>query len=90
MWEDVVIGLGNIVLSISLISAVRDSQKPPLITSIPTTITVYIFCIAQISLGLYLTTTVTFVVATLWAVLAWQRFKQGKVVIKPAKTEYSQ
>ncbi|MBP6041494.1 hypothetical protein KA529_00545 [Candidatus Saccharibacteria bacterium] len=85
MWEDLVIGLGNIVLSISLFSAVRDSQKPPLSTSIPTAITIYIFCIAQISLGLYLTTAVTFVVATLWAVLAWQRFRQGKVVVKSVR-----
>ena len=82
MWEDIVIAVGNLILALSLIGTIRDEQKPPLTTSIPGVVVLLVFCIAQVSLELYLTTIITFCVAMMWAVIAWQRYRQGNIVIK--------
>ena len=82
MWQDIVLTLTNFVFLVSLASAVRDQQKPPLSTSIPSPLALYVICVVQISLGLYLTTVITFIVANLWLTLAVQRYRQGKVIIK--------
>jgi len=79
MWQDMVLTIANFVFMFSMILAVRDQQKPPLSTSIPSAIALGIVCIVQISLELYLTTLITFIVFCLWTVVAIQRYRQGKV-----------
>lgn len=82
MWEDYVTSVGNIVVALSLINTIRDEQKPPLSTSIPTMICVLGFAASSFSLGLYLSTGILAVVFVIWAVIAWQRFRQGDVQVR--------
>lgn len=85
MWQDIVLTLTNLVFMGSMISAVRDQQKPPLSTSVPATLALYVVCFVQIDLELYVTTVITFIVANLWLTVAIQRFRQGRVVLEQVK-----
>lgn len=81
MWQDIALFAVNLVFLVSLIEVVRDPQKPPLTTSIPSTVALYVVCAVQITLGLYIATTITFIVANLWLTIAIQRYRQGRVKI---------
>lgn len=78
-WQDLAITVASIVMSFSLIPAIRDSQKPPLKTSIPTTVGLDVIALSFLSLGLYLSFAITEITATLWLILAMQRTKQNAV-----------
>jgi len=81
MWQDFVLTLANVAFMVSMIQAVRDKQKPPLTTSVPSAVALIFVCIVQLTLGLYLTTAFSFVIFCLWTVVGIQRYRQGKVKI---------
>lgn len=76
--EDIVLTVANIVLSIALLPQVYHGFKNKkgvirLLTSAPTALSLYAIAGAFFSLSLYLSSFVTFIAASLWATLFFQR-----------------
>lgn len=76
VWQDTAFFIGTWIFIISLIPMLRSKEKPPLKTSIPTSLTVYAFVYVHATLGLWLTAFVTFLIAIVWTILAIQKYKQ--------------
>lgn len=75
--------IGGIIASISLLPTVRNKTSlVPLQTSIPTTIAVGMFLVAQFMLGLYLAGTFSILTFACWLFIALRR---NQLIIPPQK-----
>ncbi len=65
MWQDYVLAGGTIVFNIALIPAIKGTDKPPFLTSIPTALVLYIFSFSFASLQLWFSASMQFIAALL-------------------------
>ena len=76
MWQDTAIAITQAVLTISLIPAVFDTKKPPILTSVPTAIGCAVFAATFATLGFWFSVATSGSACLLWGVLALQRSRQ--------------
>jgi hypothetical protein len=76
MWQDILLSVGTLILGIALIPAAFHKEKPPLATSIPTGLVLYSFGLAYVTLGLWYAFGSVLFNATLWAILAVQKWRK--------------
>lgn len=73
MWQDYLLSIGAVLLSVSMIPMLRDKTKPPYLTSIPSAIIMTVFVYINTTLDLWVLAVVNGVIALLWYWLVWQR-----------------
>lgn len=73
IWQDYVLMAGGMILWISIIPMVRAREKPPFLTSIPTSVILTIFIACLATLKLYLAALSTACTSILWWILVFQR-----------------
>ncbi len=73
VWQDYVLMIGGIILGISIVPMIRAREKPPFLTSIPTSLILTVFIVCLATLRLYLASFSTACTAVLWWVLVFQR-----------------
>lgn len=78
IWQDYALMVGGMILWVSIIPMIRTREKPPFLTSVPTSIilSLFVFCLA--TLKLYLAAFSTTCTATLWWILVFQRIYHEK------------
>ena len=74
-WQDIVIALAYVFFDLALIPSLRSKDKPALQTSLITGLLNIVMAITQITLGLYISSVATFINASLWLSLAYQKRK---------------
>jgi type VI protein secretion system component VasF len=80
LWQDYILTIGSLVFSIALVPAIIAREKPPLSTSVPTFFFLYLFCFIYATLHLWMSSFTSALTATLWLILAIQRFRAGRKV----------
>ena len=75
-WQDLIFTVGNIIFALALIPTILGKNKPALSTSLTTTIVLYIFSLAYLSLSLWFSTIASFISGSLWLILALQNIYQ--------------
>lgn len=75
IWQDIVFGIGAVIFAVALIPTIRGAQKPPLMTSIPTTVVLLVFAVTQASLSLWVAAITSVFAASLWLTLAVQKIR---------------
>jgi hypothetical protein len=78
IWQDVVLGGAQIFFAVSLLPSVFSKDKPALATSIMTSFMLYVICFVNYTLNLYGAAAGLFLVASLWGILAFQKFTEKK------------
>ena len=73
IWQDYVLMTGGMILWVSIIPMIRAEEKPPFLTSIPTSIILSVFVVCLVTLNLYLAAFSTACTAILWWILVFQR-----------------
>ena len=79
--QDIILTAGSIVFILALVPSIRSKDKPALLTSSMTAFVLYVFACTYISLGLWLTASVTALTAAMWTALAvqkWTKASRGK------------
>lgn len=71
-WQDKVFSVGEIVFLTGLVPSLLSSHKPAATTSFATAIMLYLFMAVHYSYKLWVTFTLTFVTASIWAALGFQ------------------
>ena len=84
-WQDIILSIGQIVFIIALLPSVFSKDKPALATSVITGITLMIFAFTYATLSLTNAAISAVIVSLLWFVLAIQKYKQQKDLIKTTK-----
>lgn len=74
-WQDFVLSVGVWVCIYALRPTLRAREKPALETSIVTATTVMVFAIVYASLELWSSVLSSVILAIVWYVLAWQKYK---------------
>lgn len=72
IWQDIVLTVGGIFLSLSLIPFMFHEHKPPKHTSICSFAVLLIFSVCYATLGLWLTAVFTFFTSVCWFILLIQ------------------
>ena len=72
-WQDLVVGVGSAVITLSLIPTVLAEEKPALATSLITGTILAIFAITFFTLELWLTAAVNVFTSLLWFTLFFQK-----------------
>ena len=72
-WQDILIMLGGFGFSIALIPSVRGKQKPPRSSCVLTGVILASYCIAFVTMGLWLSTLSTSLTALMWFILLFQK-----------------
>ncbi len=72
IWQDWVIGIGGLALSPALIPMVLAPEAPPLLASVPTTLVLWSYLVAFVTLKMRLSAGTTFISASMWTLLALQ------------------
>lgn len=73
-WQDVVLLICQIVFAIALFPSILSKNKPALTTSVLNTVFLYIIFLVNLTLNLYGFAAGIFIVATLWLILAVQKY----------------
>ena len=81
--QDVVISVGTLIISFSLLATVVAEEKPALSTSLTTGTVLIIFAVTFASIPLWFTAGVNVFTATLWFILAFQRFQRRPLTPPP-------
>ena len=81
LWQDYVLTIGSLVCSIALVPAVMAKEKPPLSTSVPTFFFLYLFSFIYSTLFLWLSAVTSALTATLWLILAIQKYKSSRISV---------
>jgi hypothetical protein len=74
LWQDIVLSIGSIVFIFALIPTVFSKDKPPLASSIPTGIVLFVFAMVYFSLHLLSTGITNLITSTLWFIIAFQKY----------------
>lgn len=72
-WKDWIFGSGGIVFTLFLLPAVFSSDKPPVLSSIPTWIFLWLFVLAHSANKDYKGAFWTFACGAVWLILALQK-----------------
>jgi hypothetical protein len=67
---------GSFWLTVCIWPMLRAEHKPPLTSSVPVAVILYVFAATYMTLGFVLAPVIESIQATLWALLAWQRWRQ--------------
>lgn len=86
-WQDWVLTVGGILLSLSLIPYMMHEHKPPKHTSGCTFAVLLVFSVCYATFGLWLTAIFTFITAVCWLVLLIQAWAQEFPKIKNIKEQ---
>ncbi|MBI5456606.1 hypothetical protein HY969_02600 [Candidatus Kaiserbacteria bacterium] len=79
MWQDWIISVVQWGFILANVPTILDKhQKPALLTSIASAAGLYIFTATYITLGLWAAAASSFILATEWALLAYQRWQLDK------------
>lgn len=78
-WQDSVFTTGSFWLTVCIWPMLKQESKPPLHSSVPVAVILYVFAATYTTLGFTLAPVIETVQATLWAILAWQRWRQDAV-----------
>jgi len=81
-WQDLLLTVGGLILTIALIPTIRAKEKPQLSTSAITATVLYSFGIVYASLGLWLAFVSIMFNASLWAMLFVQKLRRKDAVRK--------
>lgn len=74
-WQDLAFVIGNIFFVFALIPSLKSKNKPSFYTSFPSTLILLVFAISLASLELWASAMATLTVASLWGILALQKYK---------------
>ncbi len=75
-WQDVVLAISLVALNVALVPSVVGSQKPRVMTSLLTALFVLVQATVFASLSLWYSFAMSFINASLWFTLAFQRHLQ--------------
>ncbi len=75
MWQDYTIAVVQVVLTMSLIPMVRQKEKPPLSSSVPTAMGLAVISFAFATLGFWFSMVSAGIPSLLWFVLVFQKSK---------------
>ena len=78
IWQDIVLGGAQIFFALSLLPSILSKDKPAFATSASTSFMLYVIGYVNFTLNLYGASAGLFLVATLWGVLAFQKYLAGK------------
>ncbi|MBV9159108.1 MAG: hypothetical protein JO019_00750 [Candidatus Kaiserbacteria bacterium] len=79
-WQDIAISIAQWLSIIALFPTVAAKEKPALSSSILTTACIAVYSICYITLGLWISATSAALLALVWMLLGWQKWRQGKAV----------
>lgn len=74
MWQDYVLTATALFFCVTLVPMLFAEEKPPLLSSIPTGITLLIIAFVYGTLQLWIAAAGSSIVGLQWLALAWQRF----------------
>ncbi|HET7320415.1 MAG TPA: hypothetical protein VFI84_02395 [Candidatus Saccharimonadales bacterium] len=77
-WQDTILAVSILGFNIALVPTVFGKSKPHLSTSITTVIFLLATVVVYVSLSLWYSASMGFLNATLWTILATQRWLQGR------------
>jgi len=78
IWQDYTIATASVAFSIGLIPAVRKVEKPPIETSLVTSLGMTALCVCYATLSLWFSLAVGVITTTLWYVLFFQKFRMRR------------
>ena len=73
MIQDYILGIGNVIFSLSLIPSLLSDKKPYKWTSLSTSLVLFVFCGTFISLDMEFSAFMSYVNASFWAILFGQQ-----------------
>jgi hypothetical protein len=76
--QDIILAIGSFVIVLAVIPSVISDRKPALLTSLPTSVVLFVFAGVYFSLQLWFTSVMAAITAGLWMVLAIQKARQKK------------
>ena len=76
IWQDSVLTGGTIIFIVALIPSVLGKDKPAVSTSLPTACVLTVFVVVYASLSLWFAAIANSFTATLWFILALQKWKE--------------
>lgn len=77
-WQDIVLSVSQVVFVIALLPSVFSKNKPAIATSVMNLIFLYVISYVYLTLSLFGSAIGIFIVATLWTVLAVQKYLINK------------
>jgi hypothetical protein len=94
-WQDWILTIGGIVLSLSLIPYMFHEHKPPKHTSICSFVVLLVFSVCYATFGFWLTAVFTFITSVCWLILLIQSlnlkfFKEVNRIKKMSGPQFSQ
>jgi len=75
MWQDYLLSVGAVLLSLSMIPMLLNKEKPPLATSVPSALVMSMFVYINTTIDLWVLAVVNGIIALLWYWLAWQKWQ---------------
>jgi len=78
VWQDYVLMAANVVFCLTVVPMLFAREKPPLWTSIPTTVVLWVIGATYLTLQFWFATATLFIVGTEWSVLAYQKWQQPR------------
>jgi hypothetical protein len=83
MWQDYTIAVSQIVLALSLLPTLfSKKEKPPIMTALPTSISLFLMSYAMLFLRAYFSSALLFVNSVLWFIITYQRYLLNKIISK--------
>ncbi|MEK7583543.1 MAG: hypothetical protein AAB483_04050 [Patescibacteria group bacterium] len=77
-WQDIILTVGSWIFAIVLIPSIRSKDKPALTSSLLTALLCTIYIAVYISLHFWTTSISMAVLATMWWILAYQKWRSNK------------
>ena len=75
-WQDIVLGVGQLLFLVALIPSLRSEDKPALGTSVMTGALLTVFAVVYLTLGLLFSTISSLIIALGWWTLAFQKLRK--------------
>ena len=73
-WQDIVFTVGSFIFTIALIPAIKSKDKPPIKTSLTTSLVLFAFVVCYVSLGFYVSAISGGLTAICWFILFLQKY----------------
>ena len=75
VWQDYALAIGQWIMAISLIPMLFAKEKPPLWTSVPTSVILFVFGFTYFTLSLWWATVSGISAGILWLILVVQKYR---------------
>ncbi|MGE5541261.1 MAG: hypothetical protein ACM3TU_03210 [Bacillota bacterium] len=85
MWQDYLLTVVQVFFCLTLIPMLFAREKPPLASSIPTALSLFLSSVVFFSLHLWLAAVSQAIVGIQWATLAYQRVREVERKTTPSK-----